>query len=245
MPDDRDRQRAWEEAGFFVVRSWFGQHQVRALAEACDHALSQMRAASTVVGHTTTHVSGFLIPEYFSARPDALALLLEFVSSPAVLMLVRDLGRPFEGELDLRDIQYFHEPTARDYDGAWHRDGEIPALIEDETAAHRATSLRYRVAFAADDHLEYVPRSHVRADTQEERRLRTGPVRNAELASGSERIVLEPGDVCVFDTWGIHRARYRQGTARRTLDLRFGFGARKFSRTALTELRKRLRAGQL
>lgn len=244
MRDDLDRQRIWEDAGIFVVRRWLGQQQVRELAEACDHALTQMRAASTVAGHATTHISGFLIQEYFSSRPDALARLVEFASSPAVLMLVRDLGRPLEGDLNLRDIQYFHEPTARDYDGAWHRDGDVPGLTEDQAAASRATLLRCRVAFAADDHLEYVPGSHLRADTQDELRLRKGPVPNAALASGSKRIVLEPGDVCVFDTWGIHRARYRRGTVRRTLDLLFGFGARKLSQTVFTEFQKRLRARQ-
>jgi hypothetical protein len=227
------------------VRRWFDQRQVRELAEGCDHALAQMRAASRAIGHTTTHISGFLIPEHFCSRPDALARLVEFVSSPAVLTLVCDLGRPLEAELNLRDIQYFHEPTGRDYDGLWHRDGDVPGVAEDEAAANRGTLLRYRVALAADDHLEYVPGSHVRADTQDELRLRRGPVRNAPLRSGSERIALDAGDVCVFDTWGIHRGRYRSATVRRTLDLLFGFGARKSSRTAVNELWQRLGAGQL
>jgi len=226
------------------VRRWLPQQQVWALADACDHALAQMRAASTVVGHSTTHISGFLIADYFSSRPDALARLSEFVSSPQVLMLIRDLGRPLEGEPAVRDIQYFHEPTAADRDGAWHRDGDVLSLTGDQAATNHTTRLRYRVALAADDHLEYVPGSHLRADTPEELKLRTGPVRNAALALGSQRIVLEPGDVCVFDTWGIHRARYRRGRLRRTLDLLFGFGAPKLNRTGLTELRKRFGAGQ-
>jgi hypothetical protein len=79
------------------------------------------------------------------------------------------------------------------------------------------------------------PGSHVRADTAAELKLRWGPTRNAALASGSKRIVLEPGDVCVFDTWGVHRARYRHGAVRRTLDLLFGFGAPKVAWTGLAE----------
>ena len=78
-----------------------------------------------------------------------------------------------------------------------------------------------------DDHLEYAPASHRRADTAEERSAIQGMLRNVSLASGSVRIELGPGDVCVFDTWGIHRARYRRNRIRRTLDLLFGFGPRK------------------
>ena len=40
-------------------------------------------------------------------------------------------------------------------------------------------------------------------------------------------MTLAPGDVCVFDTWTIHRGRYRHGTPRRTLDLQYGFGPRR------------------
>jgi ectoine hydroxylase-related dioxygenase (phytanoyl-CoA dioxygenase family) len=80
------------------------------------------------------------------------------------------------------------------------------------------------MAFAHDDHLEYVPGSHARADTSEERRALEARRRDASLAHEAVRIELEPGDVCVFDTWGIHRARYRRHRVRRTLDLLFGFG---------------------
>jgi hypothetical protein len=64
-------------------------------------------------------------------------------------------------------------------------------------------------------------------------------VRNAPLTSGSIRIDLAPGDVCVFDTWGIHRARYRRDRIRRTLDLLFGFGPRKRVDDALLALATR------
>jgi hypothetical protein len=233
MQDDEDgRLQRWNHDGFFVLRRMLPESRLSELAEACDHVLQQLRAASPDAGHTTTHITGLLAPEFFVDRPELATRLAEFASSRDVVACVRDLGRPLEGELNLRATHYFHEPSSRDYDGAWHRDGDEGApldCVDDGLAARRSTVLRLRVAFCRDDHLEYVPGSHRRRDTPEELRLRRGAVRNAALASGSVRIELEPGEVCVFDTWGIHRGRYRHGCPRRSLDLVFGFGARKSS----------------
>ncbi len=223
--DELERRRAWEQDGFFLVRHLLRPAQLRELSEACDHVLQQARDASSAQGHSTTHVSGLLAPDSFAERPEALTRLADFMSSREVLTLIHGLGRKGEGLPNLRDTQYFHEPSTRDYDGAWHRDGDGPG--SSDAVAARPTVLRFRIAFAHDDHLEYVPGSHVRPDTPEERTLLKGTVRNGPLSSGAIRIDLEPGDACVFDTWGIHRARYRRFRIRRTLDLLFGFGPRK------------------
>ncbi|MGA3121197.1 MAG: phytanoyl-CoA dioxygenase family protein [Polyangiaceae bacterium] len=224
--DEIERRRAWEQDGFFIVRRLVRPERVSQLSEACDHVLQQVRGASSTQGHVTTHVAGLLAPDYFVQRPEALTQLSDYMSSRDVLSQIHDLGRAGEGLPNLRDTQYFHEPSTQDYDGAWHRDGGGCGPNNGAVAA-RPTLLRFRIAFAHDDHLEYVPGSHVRPDTPEERSLLKGMVRNAPPISGSIRIDLEPGDVCVFDTWGIHRARYRRDRIRRTLDLLFGFGPRK------------------
>jgi hypothetical protein len=226
--DDIERRRAWENDGIFIVRRHLPRERVSELAEACDHVLHQIRGASSVQGHSSTHVSGLLASEYFARRPEALTRLTDYMSSREVLTLVHGLDRAGEGLPNLRDTQYFHEPSARDHDGAWHRDGDRPGrMSEFDAVAPRPTLLRLRVAFAHDDHLEYVPGSHARDDTPHERIVLQGAVRNGPLPSRAIRTELEPGDACVFDTWGIHRARYRRDRLRRTLDLLFGFCPRQ------------------
>jgi Phytanoyl-CoA dioxygenase (PhyH) len=220
---------AWHERGYFVIPGWLAVSERAGLTSACDHALLQARAESSVTGHLTTHLPNVLVPDYFRERPDALATLIDLVRSPAVLGLVRELGQPLEGELELRSVQYFHEPSTRDYDGAWHRDGDEATPIAPVPSAPRPALVRFRIALAPDDHLEYVPGSHARPDSEQELRVRRGAVRNAPLPSEAERIALEAGDLCVFDTWGIHRGRYRHSRVRRTLDLLFGFGPRTFN----------------
>ena len=196
---DVERRLGWERDGFFIVPRMLSEKQTRELSEACDHVLQQVRLASGSTGHTTTHIAALLAPHYFAQRPEALALLTDFVSSRQVLSLVHDLGRAHEGTLNLRDVQYFHEPSQRDYDGAWHRDGDTPSLAglnettDADPGAERSTLLRFRVAFSSDDHLEYVPGSHARRDTPEELRIRWGVVRNAPLASEHFRVELGAG----------------------------------------------------
>lgn len=221
--------QSYRRDGFVVLPGLLDAAVVEQLSAACDHVLAQVRAASPDAGHTSTHIKGLLDPSYYTGRPELLEQLARFVSSAGVVALARDLGQPLEGELNLRTLEYFHEPSSRNYDGAWHRDGDDVELSPSASGeVVHSTLLRFRVAFAADDHLEYVRGSHLRADTLNERCARWGPLRNGPLASDAVRLVLRPGDVCLFDTWGIHRGRYRRGSARRTLDLLFGFGPRKF-----------------
>jgi ectoine hydroxylase-related dioxygenase (phytanoyl-CoA dioxygenase family) len=223
IKDDERRQR-WARDGLFVVRRAFDDARVRQLASACDHALEHVRATSKEMGRTTTNISPLLHPECFVDHPNALHALVELAASHAVVALVHDLRAPGEGELNLRDLQYFHE-TKRDYEGPWHRDGVSVTRTEPETS--RPTVLRFRVALVADDHLEYVLGSHARPDTEAEKQVLAGSTRNGAFPTEARRITLQPGDVCVFDASGIHRARYRSGAARKTLDLLFAFGVRK------------------
>jgi ectoine hydroxylase-related dioxygenase (phytanoyl-CoA dioxygenase family) len=233
--DRSQRLLAWRRDGWFVIPGFADAARVYALAQACDHALASARARDASAGRTSTHLPSLLDPQAFAERPELLARLVAFASAPDVLALISDLGARHEGALNLRDAQYFHEPTQRDYDGEWHRDGDIvtlPKLVASPrctvpTVPTVPTLLRLRIAFAPDDHLEVIPGSQRRDDTPEEARLRRGPIRNGSNAPGAVRVTLEPGDVCVFDTWAIHRGRYRHGAARRTLDLQYGFGPRR------------------
>ena len=230
------RREVWDRDGVLVAQNQLDEGEIRRIGDACDHALQQMRAQSTAIGHTTTHISGFLTPEYYADRPDALQHLVQFASSAKVVMLLQELGFTGDELLTLRDVQYFHEPSARNYDGHWHRDGD-DAVLSTDNPRPRFPLLRFRVALAPDDHLEYVPGSHNRPDTPEERQRLKGPARSDKLESGDTRIHLNPGDICLFDAWGIHRARYRHDRIRRTLDLIFGFGPPKsIDRDALRDL---------
>lgn len=64
----------------------------------------------------TTHISGWLAPDYFVQRPEALTRLSDYITSREVLTQIHGLGRTGERFPNLRDTQYFHEPSTRDYE---------------------------------------------------------------------------------------------------------------------------------
>jgi hypothetical protein len=231
-----ERLRRWRTHGYFIVRGFAGAAEVDALRGSCDRVLERKRAQSQSVGHTTTHIDGLLDPAEFEGEPQRLQQLLEFFGSPRLCALLRDLAPPSVGDPWLKTLQYFHEPTVRDWQGAWHRDSQFGRNdAEAEQAFMRSsTAVRFRVACLPDDRLELVPGTHARWDTDEELTIRKRqalaglvvPVEpSADLAMpGAERVVLEPGDACVFHAWMIHRGRYTRSPARRTLDGFFRYG---------------------
>jgi hypothetical protein len=239
MRDDiPDRVQTWEDHGFFVVRARLGAQEVHRLVQACDHVLARVRARSSSAGHTTTHIDELLSPEHFTDRPELLTALTELASSRLVLSLIHDLGQGGGGAIPmLRGVHYFHEPSVRDHEGHWHRDGEGASAHPDRNEP-RVTRLRVRIALSYDDHLEYAPGSHKRVETDEALTLRTGALRHAPLAQRTCRIVLEQGDLCVFNVWGIHRGRYRRARVRKTLDFlySFGYGEPQHAGTAIQAL---------
>ena len=229
------RLQRWRLHGYFIVRGFASAGELGALRAACDSVLERKRRTSQSLGHTTTHIDGLLDPMEFADEPHRLQQLLEFFSSARSCALVRDLA-PLAGEPWLKNIQYFHEQTRHDWQGAWHRDSQFGRSDpEIEKAFLRSsTAVRFRVACLHDAQLELVPGTHARWDTRAELAIRKGqalaglvaPVEaSADVAMPrAERVVLEPGDACVFHAWMIHRGSYTRSPARRTLDGFFPYG---------------------
>lgn len=192
---------------------------VRRYRAVCDHVLAQWRLRHPAT--QTTNIAWLTEPAYWHDDPSGLRALLEFVASDRVAGLLETLG----GAPPLfNNTQYFFEPVARNWDGAWHRDCQFLVSPSADEASLRARfrGVHFRVAFCDDDNLHYVPGSHLRDDTPAEREVRDSG--NAgELADG-RIIALRAGDAAVFDAWGIHRGRYRAGVARRTFDVVLQWG---------------------
>jgi ectoine hydroxylase-related dioxygenase (phytanoyl-CoA dioxygenase family) len=235
-PAREERLQRWRQHGYFVVRDFASAAEIDALRRSCDCVLERKRRASRSVGHTTTHIDGLLDPVEFGDEPERLQHLLDFFGSARLCALLQDLAPSFAGDPWLKALQYFHEPTVRDWQGAWHRDSQFGRSdAEVEKAYMRSiTAVRFRVACLPDDRLELVPGTHARWDTEEELAIRKRqalaglvlPVEpSADVAMpGAERVVLEPGDACVFHAWMIHRGSYTCSPARRTLDGFFRYG---------------------
>lgn len=219
-PSQDERLERWRTHGYFVVRGFVSATEIEALRSSCDRVLERKRRASKRIGHTTIYIDGLLDPTEFADEPQRLHQLLEFFGSAGLCALLRDLAPLSAGDPWLKTLQYFHEPTVRDWQGAWHRDSQFGRNEpEVEKAFLRSTTaVRFRVACLPDDRLELVPGTHARWDTDEELAIRKRqalaglvvPIEpTADVAMpGAERVVLGPGDACVFHAWMIHRGSY-------------------------------------
>jgi hypothetical protein len=233
---DGERLRLWRTHGFFVVRGFASAAEIDTLKRSCDGVLERKRRSSRSIGHTTTHVGGLLDPAEFSDAPERLKQLLELLGSPRLCALLRGLAPLAAGDPWLKTLQYFHEPTVRDWQGAWHRDSQFGRSNAETEKAFltRNVAVRFRVACLPDDRLELVPGTHARWDTEEELEIRKRqalaglavPVDPSADVSmpGAERVRLRAGDACVFHAWMIHRGGYTRSPARRTLDGFFVYG---------------------
>jgi hypothetical protein len=232
----QERLRRWRQDGYFVVRGFASAAEVDALRSSCDGVLERKRRASQSLGHTTTSIDGLLDPVEFGDEAQRLQQLVDFFGSARLCALLRDLAPPSAGDPWLKTLQYFHEPTVRDWQGAWHRDSQFGRsdIDAEKTFMRSMTAVRFRVACLRDDRLELVPGTHARWDTDEELAIRKRqalaglvvPVApSADVAMpGAERVVLEPGDACVFHAWMLHRGSYTRSPPRRTLDGFFRYG---------------------
>ena len=225
MSNAGDRIVAFREHGFFVVPGFVDTAERLPLRRACDEALRRARESALETGHTTPSISLLGDPRSFERVPGALEIVAMLVGSARVCALLHGLALPGEEDAPrVKDVQYFHEQTRRDWDGDWHRDSQFgrPDPEAERTIVQMTTAVHFRIALEDDDRLEIVPGSHARWDTPEELRVRKGAHRTAPMPHGA-RVVLRAGDACVFHAWSIHRATYRRDPPRRTLDALYAF----------------------
>lgn len=238
----------WNEKGFFCIPGFLQSSRRDPMRQACDSVLERIRREHDRYGQDGPNIASLTDPKYFSDDTSPLLCLLEFIASEEVLGTLRNLDAR---EPLFHNTQYFHEQVSVDWDGSWHRDTQFdtPDPAEERKRMRGHAGLHFRVAFEFDDRLQYVPGSHSRWDTADEFAIRKGPNPTSADMPNGVRIVLNPGDACVFHAWGIHRGTYRR-RPRRTFDVIYAFGPEEnappptcFTNTAiLEELSPRARA---
>ena len=212
----------WRDEGYLVLPRFFHALAVQRLRQLCDGVLARWRAARDAAGDST-NLAEMTDARWWQGRDEDLVAFLELVAEPRVLALAEALT----GAVPLlQGTQYFMEPLGRSWTGAWHRDSQFLAGPGRSEATIRAafTGLHARVALVADDNLELLPGSQARDDRPAEARARRDGD-DSDLPD-ARRIALEPGDLCLFDAWMLHRGHYRAGRPRRTFDLVLAAGGR-------------------
>ena len=160
----------WRDEGFLILPRFFHALAVQRLRQLCDSVLAQWRGLRGTLGDTT-NLAEMTDARWWLERDDDLVAFLELVAEPRALALVEALtgGPPL-----LQGTQYFMEPLARSWTGAWHRDSQFLVAPGRDEAAIRSglTGLHARVALVPDDNLELLPGSQARDDSPAEAQVR-------------------------------------------------------------------------
>lgn len=222
--------QSFSQYSFVVLPHFLEEGERTVLRHAADTVLAGCRAQSAETAHSTPRISLLSQASALEQGGVVLAPILTFATSPRLCALLRAVTPGDSTAVpELRDVHYYHEQTKRDWDGDWHRDSQFagPDPEQERELVARSWSVHLRVALEHDDRLEVVPGSHARWDTAREMAIRKGSNRATDQMPNAVRIVLKPGDVCIFHAWSIHRATYRRTPIRRTLDLLFTPASRK------------------
>jgi ectoine hydroxylase-related dioxygenase (phytanoyl-CoA dioxygenase family) len=214
---------AWTEDGFVVVPQLFDATRVGELRSVCDDVMAQWIENSPAAhdAANSTNMAYLTEPRYFTKHPERLRLLLDTITDEKIFTVLAEI---LEGEPLFHNTQYFFNPATRTRAGDWHRDQQFDAPDEATERARMFShaGVHVHIAFVPDDNLEFVPGTHARWDTPEERAIRTGLDGrrvNSDAMPGARRLALEAGDAVFFSAWGIHRGRYDARTLRRTFDI--------------------------
>jgi hypothetical protein len=139
-----------------------------------------------------------------------------YLASPEVLDTCAALlpGEP----LRLSLTNMLVNPAKADYEIGWHRDASTPNLSPEAEMAmlqgHMA-SVQWNAALFAESCLRFVPGSHRRHLTTEERRIWASDA--LAPMPGELRVHLEPGQTIYYNSRGLHKGDYPMRCKRLTL----------------------------
>jgi phytanoyl-CoA dioxygenase PhyH len=218
----------WEQDGYVHLPGFMSDEDTRRYRAICDGVMTrwyeEKGGRQAIAKATSMHY--LTEPRYFPGNSDDLLVLLELIAEERILRLLGALA----DDLPLfHNTQYFFEQPTQAWDGVWHRDTqfETPDPEVERQRIARSTGVHFRIAFADDPWLEFVPGSHRRWDTPDELAVRLSPElsrRNHRAMPGRRSLKLRKGDALIFSSFGIHRALYRPEPERRTLDLIYHLG---------------------
>jgi len=214
---DRD---AFTELGYELLKGFFSGTEIDGIREivldANHHWISRNQPALEKGAINSAYLTA---PDYCLTETGRSALF-QFIALDKIV----DLASVLIGRAPcFLNTQLFFNPRSRDRKPYWHRDIQYSGLPEEKQkeAIFQDSVLHFRVPLSGDPGLDFIPGSHRRWDTREERkvRLELDGRRSHESLPNMERVPHEPGDLLVFSAHVLHKGVY--GGNRLSLDILF------------------------
>lgn len=206
---------AFAQDGFFLFRSFFTTNEVRELTglilPAHEKWLELNREQAAVN-------SNYLTSTRYMTDAAIRHKTFQFLASAKIVQVA---ARLCPRGVHFLNTQLFFNPADAARKPYWHRDMQYLGVSEEvqQDILRRDVVLHFRIPFAEDPGLEFIPGSHQRWDSRLERavRLEIDGHKNSEELPGMVRIAHSPGDLLIFSAHLIHRGSY--GLERKSFDI--------------------------
>jgi Phytanoyl-CoA dioxygenase (PhyH) len=195
--------------GFALIKRFFSESEIDSIRAPILAAHSAWIQNNKNSYESNAVNSALLTSPKYCQDADNLKSIYRFISMEKLVELSREISNQ---DLYFLNSQLFFNPVNKEQKPYWHRDIQYSGLPEEKQMEliQKDTVLHFRVPLATDPGLEFVPGSHLRWDTEEEReiRLKLNGKMVHEPISNSVKIPHEPQDLLVFSAHALHKGVY-------------------------------------
>lgn len=232
-----DFKRQYIEDGYIHANQLTPSHQMDQMRSICEYTLCQFRILDPIestenIGDKIRVMRHLNHPGYFMNHEDWLVTMLNFIAHPSILKVAEEV---LGSQPVFRCTSLFFSPLVGNQEGGWHRDSQfttdseeadkalVLAQAKDLKSTGTSRSIQLQVPLVPSDDVQYVPKSHLRWDNDEEYyiRLKFDQKNNRSEMPNAIRPHVSPGDIVAFNPFGLHRGRYYSTKYRRTLMLTY------------------------
>lgn len=211
-------RQQFKRDGFALIKGFFSDSELSGIQTPILEAHSAWIQENKKAYETGAVNSAYLTSPKYCPDIKKRKAIFEFISMDKLIQLSSEL---IDEDLFFLNTQLFFNPINPEQKPYWHRDIQYSGLPEEKQKELilKDKVLHFRVPLSVDPGLEFVPGSHQRWDTDEERnvRLTLNGKMTHETISNSVKIPHERTDLLIFSAHLLHKGSY--GNERLSFDI--------------------------
>ncbi len=205
-------RQQFQRDGFALIKGFFSESEISdvqaTILEAHAAWVQENKKAYETFAVNSSHLTSHKYCPDIQKRKS----LFQFISMDKLVQLSCEL---IDANLFFLNTQLFFNPYTPNQNPYWHRDIQYSGLPEEKQKELilKDSVLHFRVPLSFDPGLEFVPGSHQRWDTEEERcvRLKLNGRLAHESLPNSIKVPHQPTDLLVFSAHLLHKGVYGEG----------------------------------
>ncbi|BDA79235.1 hypothetical protein LPTSP3_g21650 [Leptospira kobayashii] len=198
----------FEEKGFYLFQNFFSQKELDDLSEILSKANDEWQKVNF---HPSYVNSNYLTSIRYCKDKEDRIRFFRWISREKLFSIAKKM---IPTDPYFLNTQIFYNPKDKSKTPYWHRDVQYLGVSEEEQKKiiRKDSVIHFRIPFLDDPGLDFIPGSHSRWDTEEERivRLELDGHKNNEEIYGSIKVPHTKRDLLVFSAHLLHRGDYSQ-----------------------------------